>query len=725
MQSSLITLLVAGILVSVNTIADVTPAKVGFFQQEIAKHYTTEDGLPSDDMIALRVENGVVIAITKAGAARYSDEKWQPVDSDAPAQLVLSPQYGNLVLTEWPESESTEGVIVVRQAAGDADAPLALATDDGLYLKNDSGAYEKASVPDGLGRQWGVSDVRGVTIDSTGRLWFATLAGAACQTADGWEFFTGDEGLPYNDFTCMGAGGDGSVWFGTQIGAIRLKDGQWRYRQGKRWLPGDEVRDMVVNEDGSAWFATDGGIGWIGYTPMTLAEKAAFYEEELEKYIRRTPYGYVSEVTLPKAGDKSEIIRTDSDNDGLWTSMYGAGECFAYAATKDPVAKDRAERAFEALRFLQKVTQDGAIKPPKGYVARTILPTDGPDPNVGRIESDKRQRESGDSIWKVYEPRWPKSGDGNWYWKSDTSSDELDGHYFFYPAYYDCVADTDEEKERVREVVRDLTDHLITHDFNLVDIDGTPTRWSVYNPEALGNDVNWWPERGLKSLSMLSYLAVAEHVTGDSKYADISRKLQDEHHYHTNAMIYKIHFGPGSGNQSDDEMAFMCYYNLMKYSKDEALRDLMLYSFYSAWTNEQPEQNPFFNFCYAAFGLNVTTTNPWGTHDISIWKGWLEDSMETLLDFPLDRVGWGHQNSHRIDLRILPKQQASEPYDAPRTDRGYRNNGKTLPVSERFFHHWNTDPWALNYGGSGHSLGSGTVFLLPYYMGLYHGFIEE
>ena len=30
-----------------------------------------------------------------------------------------------------------------------------------------------------------------------------------------------------------------------------------------------------------------------------------------------------------------------------------------------------------------------------------------------------------------------------------------------------------------------------------------------------------------------------------------------------------------------------------------------------------------------------------------------------------------------------------------------------------------------NYGGDGRSLANGTVFLLPYYMGLYHGFILE
>ena len=52
-------------------------------------------------------------------------------------------------------------------------------------------------------------------------------------------------------------------------------------------------------------------------------------------------------------------------------------------------------------------------------------------------------------------------------------------------------------------------------------------------------------------------------------------------------------------------------------------------------------------------------------------------------------------------------------------------NGKVLPVENRQFNHWNTDPWALDYGGNGNELAAGTVFLLPYYMGLYHGFIHK
>ena len=687
--------------------ADTVPAKIGRFPQEIAQKYTDAEGLPALDVKWVAIDaSGTVRAMTSAGLARFAEGRWE-VEEAAQAEKAM----------DKPEK--------VRQVAQMPGKPLAVARADGLFLKDGKEPAKQVEIKDGQGRLWAVEDVRGVAYDSDGYLWVASLAGVARQTAEGWTFYTGKEGLPYNDFTCVAAGPDGVMWFGTHMGAIRFDGENWAYRQGKCWLPNDDIRSIAIDVQGNAWIATAGGVGYIGFKMMTLAEKAAYYEEEMETCIMRTPFGYTSEVGLPKAGVRENISYRDSDNDGLWTSMYGAGECFGYAATKDAQRKARAKKAFEALRFLQKVTQGGEHSPDKGFVARTIRSTEDADPNKGRFEQDQKKQATDDTLWKVYEPRWPKSADGKWYWKSDTSSDELDGHYFFYPAYYDLVADTPEEKERVREVVRDLTDHLIGHNFCLVDHDGRPTRWSIYNPEALNFDFNWWEERGLKSLSILSYLTVASHITGDDKYAKIADRLVKEHAYQTNAMIYKIHFGPGSGNQSDDEMAFMCYYNLVKYTKDEELREKILYSFYTAWTVEQPEMNPFFNFAYAAVGLETVCQNPWGSFQIPPWDGWLDDAMFTLKDFPLDRVSWGRLNQQRIDIIRLPRQQAGWPYEPPRTDRGYRVNGKVLPVSERYFHHWNTDPWRLDYGGNGHSMGSGTVFLLPYYMGLYHGFIEE
>jgi hypothetical protein len=329
-------------------------------------------------------------------------------------------------------------------------------------------------------------------------------------------------------------------------------------------------------------------------------------------------------------------------------------------------------------------------------------------------------------LWKVYEPRWPKSADGKWFWKSDTSSDELDGHYFFYPLYYDLCADTEAERERVREVVRDVTDHLLTHRFVLIDHDGKPTRWAVYGPQYLNRDPFWWQERGLKSLSLLSYLAVAEHITSDAKYAAAARELIDRDGYAHNAMHPKVQQGPSSGNQSDDEMAFMCYYGLLRCSQDEELKTMMRYSFYRYWLNEAPEMNPFFNFAYAALSLDASAMSPWGGFPVKPWPGWHEDAMSTLYGFTLDRLDWPLRNSHRLDVLFLPpirSRDLESPDEQHR--RGNRADGKVLPVENRHFNHWNTDPWELDYGGNGSELGAGTVFLLPYYMGLYHGFIQK
>lgn len=630
---------------------------------------------------------------------------------------------GKLASLNWTNGGELNQMAVAGE--GLSEPGIYLASSIGLF-RHDGHQWEAVRAQDPAGRDWGAAKITGVTFDSKGDLWFGCGAGAGRRDSAGkWKFYEGKDGLPWAEFTYLAAGRDGVVWFGTTRGAVKFDGREWHYRQGRRWLPNDRILQMAVDNQGNAWFGTEAGVGSIRHVPMTLAEKAAFYESEIERYVKRTPFGYVAEAYLEKPADKSSAHPYDSDNDGLWTAMYGAGECFAYAATRDQKALERARKAFEALRFLQKVTQGGDPAPPKGYVARTIRPIDWPDPNIGRLEADRRDQ-AGDALWKAYEPRWPRSADGKWFWKSDTSSDELDGHYFFYPLYYELCADSDTERERVREVVRDLTDHLITHDFALVDVDGKPTRWGVYSPSQLNHNPYWWQERGINSMSILCYLSVAAYMTGDSKYTAAAKELIDHHGYAANATNPKIQHGPGSGNQSDDEMAFMCYYGLLRYSKDEALKKIIRYALYHYWANEAPEMNPFFNFVCAAQNLGITVPSNWGAISVQPWHGWLEDAMATLYGFSLDRLNWAQINSHRLDLVRLGRVSAKDlPDGFPAGSRGYRVNGKVLPIENRHFNHWNTDPWQLDYHGNGNELAAGTVFLLPYYMGLYHGFIEN
>jgi len=737
--------------------ADFTPAPQRF-RQEVAHVYGESDGLPPERVQLIECPKDGVVRAFAAGrwyalhergwsaesALAASDER-QFSFADASGRRIDVPipwrevrqllRFGatNFVSGVEPWQVIQDKPILLRwersmgqvnQIAISPDGQLHVASSGGLFRQS-AGGWERIEIVDDGGRAWAVTNVLGVTFDSKEQLWFASKAGVGCLSGGRWKFYEGKDGLPWADFTCIAAGPEGEVWFGTRLGAIRFDGKEWQYRQGRSWLPKDEVLQVAVDNDGNAWFATTAGVGTIERRPMTLADKAEIYEQEIEHYVKRTPFGYVAEAYLRKPADKSSADPQDSDNDGLWTAMYGAGECFAYAATKDMKAKERAKKAFEALRSLQKVTQGGEHVPPKGYIARTIRPIDWPDPNNGRLERDREEAKR-DKLWKVYEPRWPKSADGKWYWKSDTSSDELDGHFFFYPLYYDFCADTDAERDRVREVVRDIADHLLTHEFTLVDHDGKPTRWGIYGPQYLNHDPKWWPERGLNSLSILTYLTVAAHITGEQKYAAALRELIDQHSYAHNIMYPKMQHGPGSGNQSDDEMAFMCYYGLLHCSKDEQLKGMVRLSFFSYWINEEPEMNPFFNFAYAGQNLEATGSRPFGSFSLRPLPDWHQDSMATLYGFPLDRLNWSHKNSHRLDIEDLPPMRSSDLDERNRRrSRGHRMNGKVLPVENRHFNHWNTDPWQLDYGGNGHELAAGTVFLLPYYMGLYHGFIDR
>ena len=712
-RTSPIWLLVLAACANADCLAEL-PMQIGAFPQEVALHRERQVGLPDAPVLSVSGDSQKGVCVqTSEGWRKWEGDRWIACPPVASEKLD-APDFG-------PVSQ----VAITTDAAR-----TAIASAKGLFESDSPGAWAKLRVSDGLGRVWADSDVRGVAYDSAGRLWFATLAGVGCRdSGDRWQFFEGKDGLPFNDFTCVAAGGDGAVWFGTTRGAIRFHDGVWAYRQGPAWLPHDEVRAIHVDPDGTAWLATAGGVGCIARRTMTLEEKAAWYENQIDQRLKRTEFGYVGSGRLNAPGDTRYATLADSDNDGLWTAMYGASQCFAFAVTNSEASRRRAQQAFEALRFLQTVTQGAENSPPQGYVARTVLPATEPDPNVGGLARDRAFRATADKMWKVYEPRWPTSQDGKWFWKSDTSSDELDGHYFFHALYYDLAADSPEQKARVRQVVSELTDHLIRHDFVLQDHDGTPTRWGVFRPSSLNSDFRWNEERGINSLSMLSYLAVAHHVTGDMRYEAAARRLRDQHYYHSNLQVPKMQRGIGSGNQSDDEMAFMSFYNLVKYTDDSTLRQQYLSAFYAYWMLEQPERNPFFHFAYAAVGQGASVTGTFGETDLSPWGDWLEDSIATLQGFPLDRVNWAHANSHRLDLLSLPKQQARDYLGTndqrPRRRRGYRIDGKVLPVEERFFEHWNTDPWQLDYEGDGRTLACGTVFLLPYYMGRFHKLIDE
>ncbi|MCA9077976.1 MAG: hypothetical protein KDA93_23305 [Planctomycetaceae bacterium] len=687
------------------------PIRVGEFSQSFHRPYGVDAGLPEHEINAIRTgTDGHIYARAESGGVfRLEEERWSRVENGKDMFEPLS-WYDSLASVV----ESRESV---RDVAED-DGEIAVAAKEGLFV-GDGTKWELALPQEGDVR-WAPVDVRGVTYDASGQLWFAAPQGVGYREKNGqWRLFTGQNGLPYNDFTCIAAGPE-SVWFGTTNGAIKYVDGQWFFRQGGRWLLDNHVHDIAVDSSGDAWIATSKGVSCIATKPMTLATKAAYYEDEIERYNRRTKFGYVNPAKLSSPGDKSTAKPTYSDNDGFNTGLYLAAVSFGYAATEQPKLEVYAHKAFRALTFLSEVTQGGPHGAPKGFVARNVVPTTEENPNDRYdIEYDIR-RNKRDALWKIMEPRVPTDKTGQWYWKCDSSSDELDGHFLGYAVYFDLICETEQEKEPVRQVVRDIIEHLLTHDYSLVDHDGKSTRWAHFSPDDLNRNPAWVAERGMNSYAMLTYLIIAHHITGDQKYRDVYLKLAIDHGYGMNGMSqYK--WIPGShspGHQPGDNLTFMNYYHLLRYETDPELLSMYYFAINRHWSFEQYERNAFTNFIYAACCRGKIRKDNWGEVDMSPPDECYTDAIDTLKRYPLDLVEWPMSNAHRIDMLPLEGQ------DREHAEIGSDIHGYAFPIDERNETYWDWDPWELSSNDKGMVLRPGFHYLLAFYMGLYHGFIE-
>ena len=690
------------------------PLTIPRFDQQVQVPYTAAAGLPASDVLHVaRDSKGAVIAQTSQGCARFEAPNWLPLsDAEAAGGFSAEP----LWYATLAEHISLPGMV---RGVAQRDGEIAVAAENGLFIGD--GSNWSLALPGDAHRRWAPIDVRAVAYDDDGQLWFASPQGVGFRSNDHhWTLLTGAEGLPFNDFTCMATGPKG-VWFGTTNGAIRYADGLWEFRQGRRWLLDNHVRDIVITDEGNAWFATAGGVSCIEFRPTTLAEKAKFYEAEIEKYHRRTSFGYVNPAQLSTPGDKRTASPRYSDNDGFNTGLFLGAMSMAYAATRDVAYRQHADNSFRALAFLSEVTQGGPHPAPSGSIARNVIPISDPDPNQRYDLNYDLGRQQRDSLWKIMQPRLPIDASGQWYWKCDASSDELDGHFFGSATYFDHACQTETQKDAVRKVVRRIIDGILAHGFNLVDHDGLPTRWGHFSPDDLNRNSAWCAERGLNSYSILTYLLIAEHITGDPKYRQVYLKLALEHGYAMNGMTQpRLLEGPDSpGHQPDDNMAFMNYYHLIRYETDPQLLSMYQYAIRSHWRYEQPERNSFTNFIYGACSHGKTRRDQWGEVDLSPPEECFQGAVDTLQRYPLDLVEWPMSNAHRLDLIPMgdPNQQPAAV--------GRRVDGYIFPIDERQETYWDWDPWKLTSGGDGKQLRPGFHYLIAYYMGRIHGFIAE
>ncbi|MCW5559964.1 MAG: hypothetical protein KIT22_19270, partial [Verrucomicrobiae bacterium] len=433
------------------------------------------------------------------------------------------------------------------------------------------------------------------------------LRGMSLQTLGGAE------GLPFTDTTCLAAGFTNDLWIGTTRGAIRQVNGAFDYFAGRRWLPADPVRAIAV-EGRRVVIATEGGLGIIEYQPYTLAKKADYYERHLEEWGQKR-LGLVHKLEWDAT--LKEYVREIGDNDGGYSGNYLAAQSYRYAVTRDPVARREATNTFHGLRWLEHMTGI------PGFPARAVW------------AKGERGHQAGHGSGG-YAAEWHDTADGLFEWKGDTSSDELCSHFYAFNLFLELAAEG-AEAAQAREHLGRVASHLVDHRWQLVDLDGKPTRWGRWDPDYFLTDEGRY-DRGLQAVELLSFIKTAEALTGNSRFADAYRELVALG-YPDYTLRARNTFPPDSILHFLDELAFWSYANLLRFEKDPDLHALYRRGYERSYEAVRVEENPWFDFLHAAL------TGHGSDHGSSVrhLRGW-----------PLDLRVWSYQNSHRADLRTPP-----------------------------------------------------------------------
>ena len=487
--------------------------------------------------------------------------------------------------------------------------------------------------------------------------------------------------MPWTNLTAISEI-DGKIWFGSTWGAMMLReDGKFNYYASERWIPSDTVVDITKGPESSVLILTNRGLGKICFEEMTLYDKAMFFEMQVRDRHIRT--GFNATVSSMEKGDVTTGSMEDSDNDGLWTSMYLAGETFRYAVTKSDEALQNVRESLDAMERLYTINSI------PGFPSRSF---------------ERRGYKFDDKAWR-------RAEDPEWDWKSTTSSDEAIGHIFAFGAIAELVYEP-ELRNKAIMLIDTLMSHVVKNDFYMIDWDGKPTLWGKWHPDYVNARPKGVGDRKINSSNIIAMLQTAYHFTKKEKYKDAAFYLMNEHGYYENLMQPMKGIGRAAAdaddwskmlsegwNHSDDEMYYCGYWGLYRYALNDTLKAKFKEAIIDHWEAERAEKEGLWNIMTAIVE----------TSEID-----LKEAIWYLQEYPLDLIEWTVNNSHRKDIEMM------EPNFRAQTTK------EVLPPDELRISRHNSNRFDLDGNSDGRAESSaGDIWLLPYWIGRYLGVISE
>lgn len=633
----------------------------------------------------------------------------------ASASSVLHHEY--VVRQEW-----VEGILdyTIRDMTYDADADCLWAVElDSVHKRLRDGSWWRAGYYQGASTDnLTAVAIEGFTTAANGYIWIGTA----------------DKGLMRMMKTVTEE--DGEWW----VDGARRKAGDWQSWQlfyGPAHTPDGAVRLLVSDAEncrgsGNLLVVTESGVTVLTTSKWTLAEKAEIMQSF--QYPRHDRHGIVAEVQLQNVGDLTSYSYNTEDSDSIWTGQYAVAASMRYAVTRNEGDRKSAWHTFEALELLGNITGI------PGLVGRSMC-----SPQERRGEGKHPTNGCGDPMDET--SKWHESDTmSGWVWKGDTSSDTVNGHYFAYGLVLDQVAVTDDEKRRAIDAIDRLTSYIVENDLYYIDITGEATQWGRWNPADLNGNSQYVSERGVNSLEIMGFLALAYSVTEKQMYYDTFQDLAQNHGYYENILNQKID-NPYDDNHSDNELGFMGYHTLfyahqrlrMSANADsvmlQRLEDMVapvipsIRRWYSIVRNER---NPLWLAGVA------------GAAGVSMTGAEIQRSVESLQMYRADFINWAVRNTGRWDCVLQPYYSRDDPTKLqmsrvlpPQVCLDFLHCSLLLLImmcfQERMVGHYNGNPFIMDASyesttaydaGGGNSEYSPAEWLLPYWMLRFYGLLD-
>ena len=250
-------------------------------------HYTTEDGLIDDQILAAVLrENGEIWIGTPSGINWFDGKMWRTAPNaeegsvDKEVRVVYEDRIGNLWFglsrqsrpnllsrfdgVQWEVFGVQNGLPNgdVQAITADGLNNIWVGTSEGVAIF-DGSTWQVITAPDLID-----NNVKSIKIDSEETVWIGTTTGISLLSRGSWRHLTKAHGLASNDIQTLFESQNGGFWVGTRDNGVSFSDRSWRTITTNDGLSDNRVTAMLTDRSGATWVGTRNGL--VRYTDRKI-----------------------------------------------------------------------------------------------------------------------------------------------------------------------------------------------------------------------------------------------------------------------------------------------------------------------------------------------------------------------------------------------------------------------------------------------------------------------